>query len=574
MKFAVLAAGLSIVAVACGSDKGSKSSEPPATTPVTSPATTTPGTGTGGTQPVTSDTTGLNGAAMTVTYEINPDAVWEDGSPITAADFECTWQANLNTPGSIGTTGYDKITAVAAGSSDKEVVASFSEQYAPYKNLFSGLIKKAAVKDCNDVSQDFATELPISGREWKIQSWSETQSILVPNDKYWGDKPTVSQLIMVPKLDSDTEIASLKAGEVDFIYPQYSAGTAAALQDPNIKTKIVFGGDYEAIYMNLAADGPFADKVFREAFYKSIDLDALFTQIYTPIVAEGKLLTCGPMVPGPYCPTGIFGNKFDEAGAAKLLTDAGYAKDSKGFWAKGGDSKPIRWMINTGNTRRENTQAYLIPLLQKAGFNVVADNCDADCVFQQRLPAADYDLAMYISTAPPDPSYLVPSFAGDQIPTEANNNQGQNFQNWNNATATKALHDSDKEVDDAKRVEEIQTAIKEMDKDYILIPTFQFPKSGAYRTDKVDNVEGQLANYRAFSDTAIWKDVDGDGKIVIGAEQWPSCLNPVTECANSSWYVWTVAFPVLPNVFDTTNDGLYKTTNLVTGDPVVKVAGS
>ena len=31
-------------------------------------------------------------------------------------------------------------------------------------------------------------------------------------------------------------------------------------------------------------------------------------------------------------------------------------------------------MINTGNLRRENTQAYLIPLLQQAGFNVVPDN--------------------------------------------------------------------------------------------------------------------------------------------------------------------------------------------------------
>ena len=27
-------------------------------------------------------------------------------------------------------------------------------------------------------------------------------------------------------------------------------------------------------------------------------------------------------------------------------------------------------MVNTGNTRRESTQAYLIPLLAEAGFNV------------------------------------------------------------------------------------------------------------------------------------------------------------------------------------------------------------
>ena len=103
------------------------------------------------------------------------------------------------------------------------------------------------------------------------------------------------------------------------------------------------------------------------------------------------------------------------------------------MWAKDGEVPEIRWMVNAGNTRRENTQAYLIPLLAEAGFNVIADNCDAACVFQQRLPAGDYDLAMYISTAPPDPSYLVPSFAGDQIPTEENGFAGQNFSYWDNA---------------------------------------------------------------------------------------------------------------------------------------------
>jgi peptide/nickel transport system substrate-binding protein len=344
-----------------------------------------------------------------------------------------------------------------------------------------------------------------------------------------------------------------------------------------VETKLEFGGDYEALYMNLGkADEtrPFADPAFREAFYKSIDLDALFQQIYIPIAAEGKLLTCGPIVPGPFCPEGIFGNKYDQAEADTLLTDAGYAKDADGFWAKDGVVPEIKWMVNSGNTRRENTQAYLIPLLATAGFKVTPDNCEADCVFQQRLPAADYDLGMYISTAPPDPAYLVPSFAGDQIPTEENGNTGQNFQNWDNETATTALKDSDREVDEAKRAELIKTAITEMDKDYILVPLFQFPKAGAWRSDKVDNVTGQLNNYRAFSDTAIWQDVDGDGQIILGAEQWPSCLNPVTECANSSWYVWTVSFPLLPGVYDTTNDSKYVTTNLVTGEPKVEIAGS
>ncbi len=56
----------------------------------------------------------------------------------------------------------------------------------------------------------------------------------------------------------------------------------------------------------------------------------------------------------------------------------------------------------------------------------------------------------------------------------------------------------------------------------------------------------------------------------IGAEQWPGCLNPITECANSSWYVWTVSFPLLPGIWDTTNDQTYEITNLVTEEPVVE----
>lgn len=541
----------------------------------------------GGGSDSASDTTSASGAsgsgdtAMTITYDIADSAVWEDGSPITVADFQCTLDAIMNTPGSISQSGYDKVTSVAAGDSDKQVVVSLKEAYAPYKNLFSGIIKKAAVADCKDISGDFQTTVNFSGTEWKLDSWSADQVVYVPNEKYSGPRKVadgLKKLVMVPK--PETEITALKAGEVDFIYPQFYAGITDELADPNVKTVLKYGGDYEALYMNLGIDGKnttadgektraFADPALREAFYKSIDLDALFKQIYIPIDPKGTLLTCGPIVPGDYCPEGIFGNKYDQAAADKIMTDAGYAKDAKGLWAKDGVAPVIQWVINTGNTRRESTQAYLIPLLKKAGFNVEAYNCDAECYFQKRLPGMDYDLAMYISTAPPDPAYLVSSFTSDNIPTEANNQVGQNFQGWSNETATKALHDSDKEIDEAKRAELIKSAIVEMDKDYLLIPLFQFPKSGAYRTDRLDNADKNLNNYAAFNDTYQWKDLDGDGQIVIGAEQWPGCLNPVTECANSSWYVWTVANVLLPGAYRTTDDGKYEVTEMLKSEPKV-----
>jgi ABC-type transport system substrate-binding protein len=174
----------------------------------------------------------------------------------------------------------------------------------------------------------------------------------------------------------------------------------------------------------------------------SIDRQALFDQIYAPIFTppvRGHAEQLRPDRRGPVLPADNFQNTYDPARAEKILTDAGWEKDGSGMWAKDGNVPEVKWMINAGNSRRENTQDYLIPLLAQAGFNVVADNCEAECVFQQRLPTGDWDMAMYISTAPPDPTYLVPSFTCDNIPTEENDFQGQNNQFWCNQEASDAL---------------------------------------------------------------------------------------------------------------------------------------
>ena len=98
----------------------------------------------------------------------------------------------------------------------------------------------------------------------------------------------------------------------------------------------------------------------------------------------------------------------------------------------------IKWMVTTDNQRRASAQAFLIPLLATAGFHVTADNCDAACVFQDRLPSLDYDMTMYTNTTVPDPSYLVRQFTSDNIPIDVDSGIGLNDQAWVNATATMA----------------------------------------------------------------------------------------------------------------------------------------
>jgi peptide/nickel transport system substrate-binding protein len=108
--------------------------------------------------------------------------------------------------------------------------------------------------------------------------------------------------------------------------------------------------------------------------------------------------------------------------------------------------------------------------------------------------------------------------------------------------------------------------------DSVLLPLYQFPNIAAWRTDKLTGpIDADAGNYRsAFNNLNKWEPVGGTD-IIIGAEQYPDCTNPVTECASSSWMVWTAAFPLYPGVWDTTADS-YATTPLVTEEPTVELA--
>ena len=564
--------GASLVAAACGSSKNNSSSS----TTAAGAATTTTAAGTttsaGG---ATTTTSGDNtGKAMTITIKLNPKAVWDDGSPITSKDLECTWKANLKTPGSLSTVGWDKIDSIDTTAPETAVV-KFKEVYAPYKNLFNFIIKAAAIKNCEDVSADMQDSIPFSGREWKQESFSKDQEVLVPNDKFWDSTrtPKAKKLVLVPRTDTDTELNSLKSAEVDFIFPQAAAGMTDTLKDPNIKFTPGYGLLYENLFFQQNT-GPFKDDDFRKAFSKSVDRNLILKSIYEPIFPGGALLNCGLWVPtiGKWCDNTQFANSYDPTGAEKILTDAGWKKDGSGMWAdKTGNVPTIRWMVNSGNKRREDAQALMIPEFKKAGFNVVADDADSATVFQKRLPSLDYDLAMYITTASPDPT-VTAIMACDQIPSPANDNKGQNSAGWCNEDATKLMAESDRELDQTKREDQIHKIGQALVDDAVTLPLYQFPNIAAWRTDKLDGpIDADAANYRGFNNNSYaWSPKSGD-QITVGAEQWPDCLNPITECANSSWLVWLSTFPLLPAVWDTTATGEYKLTDLVAGEPDVKI---
>ena len=147
---------------------------------------------------------------FTVTYRIDPDARWSDGTPITNSDVWFTWRAILDTQGSLQTIGYDLVTGVDTEDPHAAVI-TFGKPYVPWPYMFHNPVPAHAFDGNTDISGYWNDAIPISGGPWLQESWSQEQQILVPNPNYWVPErvPLVDRVVMVSREDTASEVVAL-----------------------------------------------------------------------------------------------------------------------------------------------------------------------------------------------------------------------------------------------------------------------------------------------------------------------------------------------------------------------------
>lgn len=449
-----------------------------------------------------------SGEPFTVTYNINPDAVWDDGTPITCADVEFTWQATLNTTGTLSTVGMDKIESIEPGDGEGSCVITFSEPFAAWADLFGSstqYVLKADAFAGDDIANDLNTEIPFSGGPYVLDSFdaSAGEATFSRNEAYW-DEETASLLdgfTMVAQADQETEINALLAGEVAAIYPQPAPGIAEQFESGDtIEFDFGAGTTYEGLWFNQASlldpSTELADPAVREALLFAIDRDEILSEVITPNFPETEILNCGGWVPtvGEWCDQTDFEDvSFDADRVDEILTGAGYEKGADGFYAKDGERLSFTWQTVAGNARREAIQALVIPALADLGIEVTADNSDADTLFQVRLPQMQTEMALYAQVASPDPS-VTTIFACENIPSEANEFAGQNTIGWCNEEATALMQESDRTPDPDARLELIHQVGDLVRQDAVWMPFYQLPLITAWDTSQVDGPVGEYTD--------------------------------------------------------------------------------
>jgi peptide/nickel transport system substrate-binding protein len=204
-------------------------------------------------------------------------------------------------------------------------------------------------------------------------------------------------------------------------------------------------------HLDLNCENPIlADRRVRRALALATDREEISVKIYDGvwIPAYGDDHPRSPYYDGEVERL----NAFDPARAATLLAQAGWIdRDGDGIREK--DGRPLRLTVSTttGNQNRERTELVLREQYRKVGVDLVVKNYHPSVLYASYdeggiLRRGAYDIALYATLNPPDPSNKEGSYSEDFIPPK-----GQNFTRIRDAAITRLLAEGSRTVDFAAR---------------------------------------------------------------------------------------------------------------------------
>jgi peptide/nickel transport system substrate-binding protein len=328
-----------------------------------------------------------------VTYKINPKAVWSDGQPITAKDFEFTYQIQKSADPAKGgcaallaTTGYDQIESVEGSDNDKTVAVTFTKPFSDWKSLFTlfpqHIMDKGSPKaNCDYVTKGWPTAqgMPISSGPYMMDKagidTAKQIMTLTRNPKWWGETSKLDRII-VQAIGNDpaVSVSALRNNEVQMIYPQPQLDLVKQIKslEPTITSSTNFGLSFEHLDFNTK-DELLGQKVVRQAFAYALNRPDIVAKTVAQFDGRAQVLDNRYFMnnqPGYQDNSGGLYNKQDAAKAQSLLEGAGFAKGADGIYAKDGKRLSFQIMTTQANPLRDNTINVITQQLKPVGIEI------------------------------------------------------------------------------------------------------------------------------------------------------------------------------------------------------------
>ncbi|TXL76319.1 ABC transporter substrate-binding protein [Vineibacter terrae] len=420
-------------------------------------------------------------------FDLRSGVKFHDGSPFTAADV--VFSLNRASSGGSNMKGYFTSVKAIRKVNDLRVevdtaypdplLASKWAQILIMSKAWAEKNNATVAADATKNEETFATRNAMGTGPFMLKERrAGEKTILVPNPSWW-DKPkhNLTEVIFTPVTNPATRVAALKAGDIDMMYEVPPQDTDNLKKDPNIKviegpeTRIVYlGFDHERkelLESNIKGKNPFQDKRVREAFYRSIDVEAI-----KRTVMRGQSFPTALMVA-----PGINGYVKDLDKRPSLLKP----EEAKKLLAEAGYPNGFEVGMDCPNDRYVNDEKIcqaVVAMLARIGVKVNLLAQTRSKYFTKILRKADFgpgDTSFYMLGWSPAATYDVHNVFESllQTPNKDTKKGSFNVSGYSNKKLDELADKMEGESDKAKRDAMIREATKLYTEDYAYIPLHQ-----------------------------------------------------------------------------------------------------
>ena len=331
---------------------------------------------------------------LTYTFKLKPNVTWSDGKPITAKDFEWTFQKMMDPKVDYKYRSSYTIVDSMTAPDDKTFVLKIKEPFCPgVERALFDVVPPHVFSNVDINDNPFNQKPTVGSGPWLLQEWvKDDHAVFVANDKFYLGRPNLDKLVYKIVADQNVVAAMLKAGEVDQASIQ-----ASDWDDFKKVSSLSLMNYYSAspswvyIGFQLRNSPFFSDVRVRQAMTHAID-----RKLMTERIRFGH---ARPMhstyAPGSWAYTDDVPKfDYDVAKSKALLDAAGWTMGPGGVRMKDGKPFKIRLFYNAGNKEREQIATIAQQQLKEVGVEaeVISEEWNA---YLNRIQKT-YDVEMYV----------------------------------------------------------------------------------------------------------------------------------------------------------------------------------
>ena len=452
---------------------------------------------------------------QTIVYEIQPEAVWSDGTPISAEDFVYNWKAQNGRDcpdcAAASVSGYDQIESVVGSNGGKTVTVTFAQPYTDWQNLWSsgGPIYPAHIAaQQGDLNTPqglaaafgyFGTTVPdYSGGPFQIDNFDDNVSVtMVPNPQWYGAGPNLDRVIFRIITDAAQEPTALANNEVQVIYPQPQVDLVQQVRNiPGVSSFVGLGLSWEHFDLNL--NNPFlADEALRDALFAAVNRQQIIAATVGQFTDAVEPLNSHTLLPQQEGYTDVVSETGHGSGnveaARQILTDAGYTMQGRQLMAPNGQAvPPLRIRYTTGNQIRQSQSELFASQVAPLGVDVEVQPTDD---LGGTLTQGDYDIMVFAFVTSPFP------FANAQ--QAYSTGAGNNFGGYSNPEVDRLLAAAASSTDVEQARRQLTEADRLLSEDAYVLPIYQKPTFVAIY-DNLGNVRNNSSLDGPLYNVAQW----------------------------------------------------------------------